>query len=60
MPIRLNIEVTSPLGPNDRDLLSGVAVKATGSETLDERHAPVGSGAGTSFDHPLRLGRPER
>ena len=26
MPIRLTIEITSPLDPDDRDLLSGVAV----------------------------------
>ena len=26
MPIKLNIEVTSPLQPDDRDLLSGVAI----------------------------------
>ena len=26
MPIKLNIEVTSPLEPDDRELLSGVAV----------------------------------
>ena len=70
MPIRLTIEIASPLDPDDRDLLSGVAVmtlaianhemaKTRFPETFTDDEETVSSRAGKPGDRgaPLRIRR---